>query len=95
MADPGATPPPAQPPAQPPAFSKEELKMAMKAFRRRLRLTQLDDESRLGHGAMTGGLKSGVVAIVPPNQYPQAMWDELVRMGKLKYVGKGLYESNE
>jgi len=78
------------PPADPP--TQEELKMALKAFNRRLRLTRLDDESRIGHGAMTGGGKSGIVAIAPPNQFPQRIWDELVKQGKLKYVGHGLYE---
>ena len=73
-------------------LSPEELKAALKAFNRRLRLTRLDDESRLGHGAMTGGGKSGIVAIMPPNQFPRAVWDELVRQGKLRYVGHGLYE---
>jgi hypothetical protein len=88
------SPPPLGAPGQPaePAFSPEELKLALKAFNKRLRLTRLDDESKLGHGAMTGGGKSGIVAVSPPNQYPKAMWDELVRLGKLKYVGHGLYE---
>jgi hypothetical protein len=74
-------------------LSPENLKLALKAFNKRLRLTRLDDESRLGHGAMTGGGKSGICAISPPNQFPRAVWDELVRLGKLKYVGQGLYES--
>ena len=75
-----------------PSPSKEELKRALKAFKRRLKLTRLDDESKLSHGAMTGGGASGIVAIVPPNQYPQEVWDELVRQGKLRHVGQGLYE---
>ena len=70
----------------------EELKRAYKAFKKRLKLTRLDDESRLGRSAMSGGGTSGIVAIQPPNQYPQAVWDELVRQGKLRYVGHGLYE---
>lgn len=73
-------------------FSKEELKLAMKAFRKRLRLTRLDEESQLGRGAMTSGGKSGIVAVAPPNQFPTAIWKELVNAGKLKYVGHGLYE---
>ncbi|MBI4605975.1 MAG: hypothetical protein HY721_28760 [Planctomycetes bacterium] len=86
---------PPQPPPQPPPsdpLAPENLKLAMKAFNKRLRLTRLDDESRLGHGAMTSGGKSGIYAITPPNQFPKAVWDELVRLGKLKYVGQGLYE---
>jgi hypothetical protein len=70
----------------------EELKLALKAFNKRLRLTRLDDESKLGHGAMTGGSRSGIVAIAPPSQFPRAVWDELVRQGKLRYAGHGLYE---
>jgi hypothetical protein len=68
------------------------LKSALKAFKKRLKLARLDDESRLGHGAMTSGGRSGIMAIAPPNQYPQAIWDELVRQGKLRYSGHGLYE---
>ena len=77
---------------QPSSPTPEELKLALKAFNKRLRLTRLDDESKIGGGAMSGGSKSGVVAISPPNQFPQSMWDELVKQGKLKYVGHGLYE---
>ena len=77
------------PPSSP---TPEELKVALKAFNKRLRLTRLDDESKLGGGAMSGGSKSGVVAISPPHQFPQSMCDELVKQGKLKYVGHGLYE---
>lgn len=82
-----------QPPQSTDPLSPENLKLALKAFNKRLRLNRLDDESRLGHGAMTSGGKSGIVAIRPPHQYPQAVWDELVKKGKLKYVGHGLYES--
>ena len=75
---------------QPP--SKEELKLALKAFRKRLKLTRLDDESRLGYGPMTSGGKSGVVAITPPNQFPDEVWQELAKQGKLKHAGGRLYE---
>lgn len=84
---------PSSNPASPPAATPEELKLALKAFHKRLRLTRLDDESKLGHGAMTGGGKSGIVAIRPPHQIPKAILDQLVKNGKLKYVGQGLYES--
>lgn len=85
MSDTDAAPTPEPPP-------KEELKKAMKAFRKRLKVTRLDDESRLGYGPMTGGGKSGVVAITPPNQYPREVWDELARQGRLRYLGQGLFE---
>lgn len=70
----------------------DELRRAMKAFKKRLKLSRLDAESGLGRGAMTGGNASGIVSIIPPRQYPKAVWDELVRLGRLKYVGQGLYE---
>ncbi len=70
----------------------EELRKALKAFKKRLKLARLDDESRLGHGAMTRGGRSGIQAIQPPAQFPQAVWDELVRQGRLRYAGHGLYE---
>ena len=74
---------------QPP---KEELKRALKAFRKRLKLMRLDDESTIGGGATSSGSKSSIMAIRPPNKYPQEVWDALVAQGKLKYVGNGLYE---
>jgi hypothetical protein len=77
--------------SQPPAFAPQELKAAMKAFKKRLKLTCLDDQSRIGVGPMSSGRKSGIVGITPPDQYPQALWDELVRQGKLKRTS-GLYE---
>jgi hypothetical protein len=70
----------------------QELKQALKAFKKRLKLTRLDEESKLGGRYTSSGRSSDIVAIVPPNQYPQAVWDELVKQGKLKYVGHGTYE---
>jgi hypothetical protein len=80
-----------QPPAGEP-FTKEELKRAYSAFKKRMKLTRLDDESKVGHGPMSGGGRSGVVAISPPNQFPKEIWQELCRQGKLKQAGHGMYE---
>lgn len=85
MTEPQTTP-------SPESFTAAELKRALKAFKKRLKLTRADDESRLGHGPMSSGGGSSIVAVTPPNQYPQALWDELVRQGKLKYAGQGTYE---
>ena len=71
--------------------SKEELPLAMKAFRKRLKLMRLDDESRMGYGPMSAGQKSRVAAITPPDQYPKTVWQELAKQGKLKHAGGGLY----
>ncbi len=70
----------------------EELRKALKAFKKRLKLSRLDDESGLGHGPMTGGRSSGIVAVMPPNQYPKAVWQKLVEQGRLEYAGQGLYQ---
>lgn len=71
--------------------SKEELRLAMKAFRKRLKLTRLDDESRMGYGPTSSGQQSGIAAITPPNQFSAAVWQELARQGKLRHEGRGLY----
>ncbi len=69
-----------------------DLKRAMKAFRKRLKLTRLNDESKLGRNPLTSGKKTDVVAIMPPHQYPDAIWQELIRRGRLKDAGNGFYE---
>jgi hypothetical protein len=76
----------------PSAFSPQELKAALKAFKKRLKLTCLDDQSRIGVGPMSSGRESGIVAITPPDQYPEELWEELARQKKLRSVGSGLYE---
>jgi hypothetical protein len=77
--------------SQPLAPSPQELKTALKAFKKRLKLTCLDDQSRIGVGPMSSGRPSGIVAITPPDQFSPAVWDELARQGKLKWSGHGLY----
>lgn len=71
--------------ASPP--TAEECKRAMKAFRKRLKLKRLDDESKLGRSPLSGGKASQTVAIMAPREYRQAVWDELVNQGKLKKSG--------
>ena len=69
----------------------EELKLALKAFKKRLKLTRLDAESKVGVGPLSSGTTWGIVAITPPNQYPASVWEELVKQGKLKHASHGLY----
>ena len=61
--------------------TEEELKRALKAFKKRLKLTKLDEESGLSRG---GGKKSGITGITPPSGHPPGIWEELVSKGKLK-----------
>jgi hypothetical protein len=79
------SPPPDSPTTQ-------DLKSAFKAFKKRLKLTRLDAESSIAGGPLSSGRGSGIVAITPPNQFPQAVWDELVKQGKIKHAGHGTYE---
>lgn len=73
-------------------FTKETLKRALKALKKRLKVTRLDDESRLGHDAMSRGGGSGIIAVKPPTQYPIEVWQELVAKGRLRSDRNGLYE---
>jgi hypothetical protein len=72
--------------------SADEIKKAFKAFKKRLKLTRLDDESRIAGGPMSKGQPSGIVAITPPNQFSSHVWEELVRRGKIKPAGHGTYQ---
>ncbi len=78
--------------AQPSGPDPQELRRALKAFKKRLKLARLDDESRLGKGPLSSGGRGGIVAILPPSQYPKSVWDALVDQGKLRRAGHGLYE---
>ena len=71
------------------------LKAAFKAFKKRLKLTQLGEDSKLSRSPMTAGRRSDIIAIEPPNQFPPAVWEELVKQGKLKRAGHGMYELRE
>ncbi|MBX3360754.1 MAG: hypothetical protein KF912_06625 [Phycisphaeraceae bacterium] len=74
------------------AIPEETLKRAMHAFKKRLKLTKLDQESKLGaRRPMTSGKKSDVMGIIPPNDFPRAVWAELARTKQLKDMGGGFY----
>jgi hypothetical protein len=59
------------------------LKRAMNAFKRRLKMSRLGDESSSSRGAFSGGKVSGITGINPPKEFPQEIWDELVKQGRL------------
>ena len=82
-------------PAAPPdgdAHSPETFKRAMRAFRKRLAMTRLDEESKLGRGPLSKGSGFSAAAITPPVEWPDSVWQELARQGKLRYIGHGFYE---
>ncbi|MHC4932200.1 MAG: hypothetical protein ACYTGV_08435 [Planctomycetota bacterium] len=71
---------------------RDVLKRALKAFRKRLKLVRLDAESTVGGGPMSSGRESDIVGVRPPDQYPQEVWDELVRQKRLIRAPDGIYE---
>lgn len=83
---------PAGTPATPPP-NQDELNRAYSAFKKRLKLTRLDHESRLGASRpMTSGKKADDISIIPPNDYPRGVWQELARQGRIKDMGGGFYK---
>ena len=72
--------------------TESELKRALGAFKKRMKMIRLDDDSRLGHGPLSGGRKEKVVSIQPPSGFGRAIWEELADLGYLKRDTSGFYE---
>jgi hypothetical protein len=87
---PGDSPEHGTPPGDQP-ISAQVLKSAYNAFKKRWKLTRLDYESRIGRGPLSSGSKSAIVGIAGPKEFPRAVWEELVKQGRLKHAGSGLY----
>lgn len=90
---------PHRPGAAPAAASTEPgidiatLKAALKAFKRRLKLSRLDEDSKLNsRNPMSAGGGMHISAIVPPGEFGPEVWAELTQRGVLKRSGAGLYE---
>src|SRR3954471_20821704 len=91
--DPQPNPPPDTNPQPAPADAPTPavLKSAYNAFKKRWKLTRLDYESRIGRSPLSSGKSSQIVGIAGPKEYPRAVWEELVKQGRLKKAGSGLY----
>jgi hypothetical protein len=74
-----------------PTFPAEEMQKALRAFLKRLHVTKLADESRLGGRYTSAGRHSAIGAMQPPDGFPDGIWDALARAGKLKDLGQGFY----
>ncbi|MGA2232555.1 MAG: hypothetical protein ABSH22_16790 [Tepidisphaeraceae bacterium] len=72
--------------------SEEDLKKAYKAFKKRLKLTRLDEESKIGHGPLSGTGQNKIVSMQPPLGFGKEIWEELVERGYLRRDGVGFYE---
>jgi hypothetical protein len=67
--------------------TEEDIKKALKAFKKRLKLARLDDESGLSRGSK----RSAIQGISPPTGHPPGIWEELVARGKLRREMGGTY----
>ena len=84
--------PTAEPAPEPVADIDEDvLREAMKAFRKRLKLTKLDHESRLGRSPLSTGKDADFESILPPHQFPEDVWKALAARGELTATGRGFY----
>jgi len=72
--------------------SEEEMVFAMRAFRKRLKLSRLADESKLGGRQLTGGRQSQIDAIIPPSQFSREVWHALAKKGQLEHTGQGFFQ---
>ena len=79
------------PATAPPSIDADTLRLALRAFRNRLKFTRLDAESKLSPRPMTGGRKNNIDAIIPPREYPIDVWEALTSEGKLRNEGQGFY----
>jgi hypothetical protein len=71
--------------------TEDELKRAYKAFKKRLKLARLDDESGLSKGSK----RSAIAGITPPAGFPPGVWEELVAQGKLRREGGGTFSMGQ
>lgn len=70
---------------------KDELRRALDAFKKRLKIMRQDDESKLGSGPFSKGKASSIAGIRPPPGFPPEVWEELAEAGRLKREPGGMY----
>ncbi len=73
------------------SIPESELEHALRAFKKRLKVMRLADESKLGGRQLTGGRKSEIDAIIPPTEFPREVWVALAVKGQLRDAGGGFY----
>lgn len=74
-----------------PEIPVETLRNAMRAYRKRMKLTRLDHESKLARSPLSSGKDADFEAIIPPNQFPPEVWRALAAKGDLESTGEGFY----
>ncbi len=65
---------------------------AFKAFKKRLKIYQADNASSSAPAAHLSHASAEITAIQAPDSFPQEVWDALVENGKLRKVGRNMYE---
>lgn len=73
------------------SIPEAQLEHALRAFKKRLKVMRLADESKLGGRQLTGGRKSEIDAIIPPTEFPREVWVALAVKGQLRDAGGGFY----
>jgi hypothetical protein len=68
----------------------DDEKRALKAFKKRLKMHQLEEDSRLGR-AKTTGSRNTITAIQPPVGFTREIWAELAAKGYLRPDGGNFY----
>lgn len=68
-----------------------DLDRALRAFKKRLKVMRLADESKLGGRQLSQGRRSEIDAIVPPTEFPREIWLALAARGDLKDTGGGFF----
>lgn len=69
----------------------DEQKRALKAFKKRLKMHQLEEDSKLGR-AKTTGARNSIVAIQAPVGFPREVWDQLQAKGYITHDGGMFYK---
>ncbi len=84
--------PPEAPTGETPEIPEDVLRDAMRAYRKRVKLTRLDHESKLARSPLSSGKDADFDAIIPPNQFPPEVWRALADRGELESTGQGFYK---
>ncbi|MFT3787599.1 MAG: hypothetical protein QM770_15770 [Tepidisphaeraceae bacterium] len=71
-------------------LTKDE-REALKAFKKKIKATQLDEDSKLGRSPLSGSGHERIVAIQPPSGFGRTVWETLATKGYLRRDG-GFYE---
>ena len=69
----------------------DDQRKALKAFKKRLKSAQLEEDSRLGHGPMSSD-KAKITSITAPAGFGRVVWEELAAKGYIRSDGGGFYE---